>query len=246
MPHPIAIEGFSSDPWRYELGRPGYPEEAIGAILEFVPDAATIVDLGAGTGKLTRLLTHSSERLVVAVDPVPAMTSVARETAPLAHIVTGAAERLPFGKASIDCVTVGQAFHWFDQTDAWSELARVVRPAGAVATIANRRLRDVEWVDRLWALMDEIELEAPWRLDRSNTEAPWLQSFEHPVARHYRQTVAMSEAMLVARIASVSHVAVLDEARRADVEQSVLDIARAAPRPLEIEYEVELSLFRRS
>lgn len=245
MPHPIAIAGFSTDAERYEAGRPGYPGETIREILRFAGGAERIVDLGAGTGKLTRLL-PASTTLVVAVDPVAQMTRIAREAAPLAHIVTAAAETLPFATASIDCVTVAQAFHWFDQEQAWIELGRVVRPGGAVASIANRRLREVEWIDQLWTLMDEFERDAPWRQDRPTPRARWSADFHDPVRMRFRHTVPMTEETIVARVSSVSHVAVLDDRQRSEIERRARDIARSVPIPLEIEYEAELALFRRS
>lgn len=244
MPHPAAIEGFSADPARYESGRPGYPDGAIAAIFDFAGDVDLIVDLGAGTGKLTRLLT-GSDAVVVAIDPVSAMTTLIPESAPSAHVVTGVAEALPFADAGVDCITVAQAVHWFDGDRAWPELARVIRPRGALAILANIRLREVEWVNALWSLMDEAERDAPWRqAGRPPLSTP--HGFEAPVTSQFRHEVGMTEESVIARLSSVSHIAMLDDARRAEFEQRAREIVRSVSGTLEIEYRTDVSLFRRS
>jgi SAM-dependent methyltransferase len=164
MPHPVAISGFSSDPRRYEQGRPGYPPDAVGFVLENIPSDPDdlILDIGAGTGKLTRALV-STPATVVAIDPVPEMIRLLPEFAPSAHVVLGVAEHLPVAPGAVSAITVAQALHWFDGDRARAEFARALRPDGAVALIGNARLREVEWVDRIWRLMDRIEESAPWR-----------------------------------------------------------------------------------
>ena len=244
MPHPVAIEGFSADPARYEFGRPGYPDEAIAAIFEFAGGVDLIVDLGAGTGKLTRRLI-GVDATVVAVDPVTAMTRLIPQSAPSAHIVTGVAEALPFRDAGVDCVTVAQAVHWFDADRAWTELERVIRPGGALAILANIRLREVEWVEALWSLMDEAERDAPWRqADRTPRSTP--HGFDAPVTLQFRHKVGMTEDSVIARLSSVSHIAMLDEARRAGFERRAREIVRSVSGPLEIEYRTDVSLLRRT
>lgn len=244
MPHPVAIEGFSADPARYEAGRPGYPGEAVAAIFEFAGEVDLIVDLGAGTGKLTRRLVDF-DATVVAVDPVSAMTRLIPDAAPAAHVVTGVAEALPFADAGVDCVTVGQAAHWFDGDRAWPELARVIRPRGALAILANIRLREVEWVDALWSLMDEAERDAPWtQTGRTPLSTP--HGFEAPVTYQFRHNVGMTEDSVIARLSSVSHIAMLDDARRAGFEGRAREIVRSVSGPLEIEHRTDVSLFRRT
>lgn len=244
MPHPVAIEGFSADPARYESGRPGYPDEAIAAILEFAGDVDLIVDLGAGTGKLTRRLI-SADATVVAVDPVAAMTRLIPQSAPSAHVVTGVAEALPFRDAGVDCVTVAQAAHWFDADRAWPELERVIRPGGTLAILANIRLREVAWVDALWSLMDEAERDAPWK-QPGRTPMALPDGFAPPIASELRHRVPMTEDSVIARLSSVSHIAMLDAIRRDEFERRAREIVGAVSGPLEIEYRTDLSLFRRS
>lgn len=245
MPHPVAVSGFSSDPWRYERGRPGYPPDAVRFMLENVPHGADdlILDIGAGTGKLTRALA-STQATVVAVDPVEAMVRLVPEFAPSAHLVVGVAESLPVASRSASAITVAQAFHWFDAEQAWTEFARVLRPRGAVALVWNARLREVEWVDRIWSLMDRIEKTAPWRNHDRPDRFPPHPAFTDVERTSFRHSVEMSEEDVIARVMSVSHVAVLPAADRADLEREVSAILAENDRPLEITYRTDVLIRR--
>jgi SAM-dependent methyltransferase len=126
----------SGDRWPvdYERGRPGWPPEVVD--LPRVPSAATVLDLAAGTGKLTRLLVPAFSR-VVAVEPQDAMRRVLQTLCPEAEAHGGTAEEIPLADASIDAVFVAQAFHWFDNERALAEIARVLRPRGALVVMWN-------------------------------------------------------------------------------------------------------------
>ncbi len=246
MPHPVAVSGFSSDPWRYERGRPGYPPEAVRFVLETVPNGPEdlILDVGAGTGKLTRALTPTAAT-VVAIEPVQGMVRLLPELAPDAHVVIGVAESLPVAPGSVSVVTVGQAFHWFDSDRAWAEFARVLRPGGAVALVWNARLREVEWVDRVWSLMDRIEKTAPWRNpDRPDRFAPH-PAFADVEQASFRHTVGMDEDTVIARVMSVSHVAVLPAPHRRTLEREISAILAGVDGPLDITYRTDVVIRRR-
>jgi SAM-dependent methyltransferase len=115
----------------YERGRPDWPEELLDS-LPLGPDA-TVLDLGAGTGKLTRLLVRRFAR-VYALEPDAAMRALIDVGEPLA----GTAEAIPLGDASLDGVFVAEAFHWFDPTLAVAEIGRVLRAGGVLALLWNR------------------------------------------------------------------------------------------------------------
>ena len=117
---------FGSAAEAYAAGRPSYPAEAVEWVLP--TNAERVLDLAAGTGKLTeRLLERGLD--VVAVEPSDEM----REHIPSAATsLAGTAEAIPLDDASVDCVVVGQAFHWFDGPAAMAEIARVLRPGGTV------------------------------------------------------------------------------------------------------------------
>lgn len=130
----------------YERGRPGYPEEAVRWLTGDEP--RDVVDLGAGTGKLTRSLVALGHR-VTAIEPLPEMLELLPAAAPGAFAVLGSAEIIPLPDASADVVTAAQAFHWFDLPVALPEIARVLRPDGRLALAWNTRDDDDPWVARL-------------------------------------------------------------------------------------------------
>jgi SAM-dependent methyltransferase len=166
--HEIAARGFGAEASAYERARPSYPPDAISWLTENLRlgPGSQIVDLAAGTGKLTRLLTGIGANLI-AVEPVASMRAKLREQLPAVPVLAGVAEALPLADQSIDAVMVAQAFHWFDARRAMAEIARVVRPGGHVALIWNARDRSIEWVDQVWSVMDRVERNAPWRDERA-------------------------------------------------------------------------------
>lgn len=133
--HPSVLAGFGSASEAYERARPSYPPDAVAWLVErlAIREGATVVDLAAGTGKLTRLVSPTGAR-VVAVEPVAEMRSRIGSEA-----VEGYAESMPFPDGFADAVTVAQAFHWFATPAALGEIARVLRPGGGLGLIWNRR-----------------------------------------------------------------------------------------------------------
>jgi SAM-dependent methyltransferase len=119
----------------YERGRPGWP---IGAVrVAGLPSTASVLDLGAGTGKLTRLLVSEFDR-VVAVEPAEEMRRLLVAHCPDAVALSGTGQEIPVADASVDAVYAAQAFHWFDDERAVAEIARVLRPGGALVLMWNR------------------------------------------------------------------------------------------------------------
>ena len=101
------------------------------------PSTASVLDLGAGTGKLTRLLVSEFDR-VVAVEPAEEMRRLLVAHCPEAVALSGTAQQIPVADASVDAVYAAQAFHWFDEAAAVAEIARVLRPGGALVLMWNR------------------------------------------------------------------------------------------------------------
>jgi SAM-dependent methyltransferase len=118
----------------YERGRPGYPPEAVDVV--GLPSGATVLDLGAGTGKLTRLLISRFVR-VRAVEPDEEMRRLLIPLCPEAEVHAGSAEQIPVADASVDAVFAAECFHWFDTERALAEVARVLRPQGALVLMWN-------------------------------------------------------------------------------------------------------------
>jgi ubiquinone/menaquinone biosynthesis C-methylase UbiE len=130
----------------YARYRPGYPADAVAwalAPLAERPDP-DLLDLGAGTGKLTEALLGRGR--VTAVDPDPAMLAQLRARHPSADVREGTAEQIPLPDASVDAVLVGQAFHWFDRDRAMPEIARVLRPGGVLGALWIGSDVRVDWV----------------------------------------------------------------------------------------------------
>jgi SAM-dependent methyltransferase len=134
----------------YERGRPGYPEDAVRWMVGDEP--VDVVDLGAGTGKLTRALVALGHR-VVAVEPLDEMRAELEAAVPGAHAVEGRAEAMPLPDGAADVIASAQAFHWFDHDDALPEIARVLRPGGRLALVWNSRDDRDPWMARLSAII---------------------------------------------------------------------------------------------
>jgi SAM-dependent methyltransferase len=130
----------------YERSRPGYPPPAVTWLVG--PTPRRVLDLAAGTGKLTRALVAAGHD-VLAVDPSAPMLDVLRRILPAVDTRMGPAEALPVADADVDVVVVAQAFHWFDQDQALSEIARVLRPGGRLGLVWNLRDETVPWVAEL-------------------------------------------------------------------------------------------------
>lgn len=145
---------FGAQAGAYEIGRPDYPFEAVAWMLEPMPEGSRrIADVGAGTGKLTRVLVKAPGAEVVAVDPDPEMLSTLRGAVPGVPTFVGTAESLPLPDASLDAVVLGQAWHWVDPAAGSAEVGRALRSGGVLGLIWNIRDDRVDWVRRLTEIM---------------------------------------------------------------------------------------------
>jgi SAM-dependent methyltransferase len=229
--HGVAKEGFA-EAERYERARPGYPPDAVSWLIGNlrIEPGSVVVDLAAGTGKLTRLLVPAGATLL-AIEPVEEMRRLLAVLCPTVQVTAGAAEFLPLRTGSLDAVTVAQAFHWFDADAAFAELRRVLRPGGRLGLIWNARDRSASWVDEVWSVMDRVERKAPWRdHDRSDDEAFGARTGFGPLTRstfHHAQPTTPEG--LLDRFRSVSHVAVLSAPERDSVLTEVRDILASHP-----------------
>ena len=218
------LAGYSRSAAAYERGRPGYPPAAVdflAATLRLGP-GRTVVDLAAGTGKLTRpLLATGAE--VIAVEPVAEMRAALPADA---RAVDGTAEQMPLGRASADAVTVAQAFHWFDGNAALAEIHRVLRPGSSLALVWNRRRMD----DPVNQAIQELL--APYRGHMSAMQTgSWQVAFENtklfgPLeGRVFPNDQSLDADGLADRIASVNFIAKLDKNERTKVVQAARTLA---------------------
>lgn len=137
----------------YHRVRPGYPDDAVDWLLP--AGARDVLDLGAGTGRLTDSLVARGLS-VAAVDPSESMLGVLRERHPGVRCLVGTSERLDLPDASLDAVVVGQAWHWMEPATASAEAARVLRPGGTLGMAWNTRLPTGDWRDEFDAVQDPV------------------------------------------------------------------------------------------
>lgn len=217
---------FGSVAASYERGRPGYPEEAVRWAVG--RDTGTVLDLGAGTGKLTRTLAALGYE-TIAVEPDNAMRAVIAETSPTTRAFTGSAEVIPLLAHSVDAVVVAQAWHWFDHARAAAELARVVRPGGYVALLYNIRDERVPWVERFARATGERFGAASEPLEFDGVRG--RSGFGPVENREFAHVERLSIDDLVALARSFSFVALLPDDERTQVVASVEAIGRGAAGP---------------
>jgi ubiquinone/menaquinone biosynthesis C-methylase UbiE len=138
LPREAPPDAFGNSAREYELGRPDWPEDLLDRVVAGLElsQSATVLDLGAGTGKLTRSLVPRFAR-VIAVEPDEAMRAVLEEVVPDAEALAGSAEAIPVADATVDAVFSAEAFHWFASDETVAEITRVLRPGGGFAFFWN-------------------------------------------------------------------------------------------------------------
>lgn len=227
------MQGFDRVADLYERHRPGYPDAAVDIVADRlrIGPGRRVLDLAAGTGKLTReWVARGAE--VVAVEPVAGMRDVLARELPDARVLDGRAEDLPLDDASVDAVTVAQAFHWFDGDRALAEMQRVLAPGGRLAVVFNRR----DTSTPVQAAIDEL-LAAHRGDTPSWASHDWPRSldttdrFDALTSADYPFAQELDADGLVGRVASVSFVAQLDDPTRARVLDAVQDVFARLARP---------------
>jgi len=199
----------------YERGRPGYAPQAIAWLLGEEP--LDVLDVGAGTGKLTQALVDAGHR-VIAVEPLPQMRSILCSRLPGVHALEGTAEALPVADASVDAVTVGAAFHWFDQRAALAEIARVLRAPGVLGLLGNRFDTTPAWVARVREILGPPAIERPGHWPSMQTLAEMFAEVED---REFAHEQRIDAAGLRDLARSRSSLAVMPEDARAAVLASL-------------------------
>ncbi len=206
----MRARSFGSNADAYERTRPLYPEEAVRWVVG--DDPRRILDLGAGTGKLTRSLVALGHD-VIAVEPSSEMIGQLRLALPGVEALEGAAERIPIPPGRVDVVTVGQAFHWFDAELALPEIARVLRPGGTIGLLWNLWDEESSLVARMYDLLPPFggagEPEPTASLERSELFGPLEEA-----SFNWTRTLLREE--LVEGVGTQSSVATLSGADRAD------------------------------
>ncbi len=217
--HASAAVGFERAADAYERGRPDFPPMAIASLiagLDLRP-GRTLLELGAGTGKLTRMLAPSGAR-IIALEPIAAMRTRLVEAAPSVDVIDAVAETVPLADTSIDAAAAAQAFHWFDADRALAELARLLVPGARLALVWNVRDEETGWVRALTELIEPYRGNAP-----SHRSMRWMDAFdrtdafERPERTSFPYEHRTTRDQMVDRVLSISFVAALDDETREHV-----------------------------
>ncbi len=242
--HPLAAQ-FSEVAESYERGRPEYPPAIVGVIAAELGLAAgaPVLDLGAGTGKFTRALL-SAGLDAVAVEPQPALRELLAAIVGSERAREGRAETIPLEDDSVDAVTVADAFHWFDQTAALSEIERVLRPRGGLAVLTSVP----DWSGASWG--HEVgEMLARRRPAHPHYDGPpWHAALAASVSwgapREVRLAVSQpaQPERIVDYFASISWIAAMPANERAETLAEVDAIVRAGETPDELKLRVIVGL----
>jgi SAM-dependent methyltransferase len=229
-----AETGFGRAAEAYDRGRPEYPIQAIDWLTDGLglQSGRLVVDVGAGTGKLTRALVPTGARLV-AVEPVENMRRVLTRRLAEVEVLAGSAEAIPLRAGSADAIVVGQAFHWFDGPRALVEFGRVLRPAGRLGLIWNRRDQRQQLEQAIDAIITPYRGSTP-----AYHSKVWQTAFQEgspfslidEVQIPFAQT--LDEDGFLDRLMSISFIAALDEAERQVVEERLRELAQAQLEPL--------------
>lgn len=244
--HPSA-QGFQAAAGDYERARPDYPDDARSWLAERLDLRAgrKVVDIAAGTGKLTRLLVATGAT-VQAVEPVAGMRERLTAALPDVELLEGVAEQIPLEDASVDAATVGQAFHWFDGDRALGEIHRVTRGGSRLAIVYNRRLLDHPLQAALEAIVAPRRAQTP-----AHRSGQWREAFARtrlwaPVEDAELAHVQLLDRRgVVARVASTSFIAKLPADQRNDVLDQVQALVKDRSEPIELPYVCELAVWRR-
>jgi len=229
--HDAASKGYETAGESYEKGRPEYPRDAVNYLSKEIGvlPGRTILDLGAGTGKFTKLIANFGAD-VIAVEPVAGMRKKFSDVLPKIAIQAGTAENIPLQDCSVDAVVVAQAFHWFNGEKSLPEIFRVLKPGGRLGLIWNARDESIDWVSRLTDIIDPHEKGAP-----RYKYGVWKKSFESTplfsplTEKHFRYVQKGDHNMVVDRVASISFISALEPALNARVLGQVNDLLTTHP-----------------
>ena len=231
----VGIEGFA-DAGRYQSARPGYPAEAVGYLAQYLAleSVTKVVDVAAGTGLFTReLLPFTSH--VVAVEPGAGMRDEFSTQLPGVEVLEGVAEKLPLGDASVDVITVAQAFHWFEPMTALAEFTRVLVPGGGLGLVWNERDESVAWVDALSrAILWDVK--RPYDMATDFTLILERGGFVEVERRQFKNSQVLDRNALHQRVLTTSYIAVLDEKEQRKILDDVDRVVENFDEPFELPY----------
>ncbi len=220
---------FGAEADLYERARPSYPPEAARWMLG--EDPLRVLDLGAGTGKFTRVVASLGHELI-AVEPDPGMRERLRRSSPGVAVLAGSAEAIPLEDGSVEAVVAAQSFHWFDSAEARAEIARVLAPGGAFAPIWNVRDDTVPWVGEL----SRRVLEGDGSAGGHAAQVEFGPRFQPGARAEFRHADEHTAASLLELVRSRSKYLIASEQERRRIDAAVAEISAGLPEPFELPY----------
>lgn len=246
--HPLA-ERFASVAGAYERGRPEYPPAVAEALIGElgIVSGAPVLDLAAGTGKLSRALLAAGLD-VIAVEPQESLRDALAEGIGAERVRDGFAEAIPLADGSVDAVTVADAFHWFDHAAALAETRRVLRPGGGLAVVTMiPDWSGASWAHELGALIQESRPEhpffdgPPWQ-DTAARTGWWTE----PREIHVAGPQPAGADRIVDYLASMSWIAAMSDPERAETLERVRGLVESGETPDELSVRVGIVLVTRT
>jgi SAM-dependent methyltransferase len=227
--HQAAELGYQRAAADYERVRPSYPMRALGVLADALDlgPGKVVAEVGAGTGKFTRLLALTGAR-VIAVEPVAAMRARLAELLPRVEIVDGLAEATGLADGSVDAVVAAQAWHWFDPAAALAEVERITRPGGRLGLVWNTLDETVPWVGEYSSIYRQ------WRTDAvpGHRDGTWREFFDSVSAdpargwgrlgeEHVPNPYVTDREGVLGQALTSSVISTLDDGRRAQVRHEL-------------------------
>ncbi len=214
----------------YDAHRPGYPPEALRWALG--PRPLRVVDLGAGTGIMTRVLLALGHD-VLPVEPDERMRAQLAAATPGAQPLAGTAESIPLPDACVDAVVCAQSYHWFDRERAHPELARVLRPGGILAPLWNLRDEDVPWIAEFTRLAHGPSSRGYVGREDYSDLGPL---FSRAQLRTFRHVIAMTTDDLLALVTTRSYYLTASAQRQRDTVAAIRELVAGLPQPFDVPY----------
>ena len=226
--HLQRAQSFGDVAEAYQQARPTYPAAAVDWVLAAAP-GHDVLDLAAGTGKLTRTIVAAGAN-VTAVEPLDGMRAQLQAAYPDVPVHAGTAEQIPLDDDSVDAVLVGQAFHWFDHDAALDEIARVLRPGGVLGLLWNIRDDSIGWVAELTGTL-VMGADVLSQVDGSDWESVGEHERFGPIERRdFPNPTPFDADRLVAWATSTSTLATMAPDQRAETAPGRARVRRPATR----------------
>jgi SAM-dependent methyltransferase len=235
--HARRASSFGSHAGSYHRHRPDYPADAIEWALGHPAGRVRVLDLAAGTGKLTAGLVDAGHD-VVAVEPDAGMLAELSRLLPEVTSLPGSAEEIPLPDASVDAVVAGQAFHWFAPDRALPEIGRVLRPGGPLAALWNYQDYEVDWVAGLRAVSTVAGRPVPTHY--GETDIPGHPAFRDRTQARFPHRQRQTVASLTGEVGTHSELLVCSAEERAATLARVEEYLRSCPHTAHGEFDLPL------